>query len=256
VQQGIGLGRAQQGNAGAGGQALHKPLPVARGIHQVLDVVQQGLGRVDLQHRLLQRGQLLGRQLGRQLVGVGAVAVVGQQLQLRRTVGIAQADAHQETVQLALGQGVGAQLFLRVLGGNHEKRRGQRVGPAFDGDLFFLHGFEQRTLGLGAGPVDFIGQQHLRKHGAGVEHKAFAAPVVDGHPGQVAGHQVGGELHAGKLQTERMGQGMGQGGFAHARHILDQQVSTGQQAGHAVLDLLFFANDHRVKLIQKRPDFL
>jgi hypothetical protein len=49
---------------------------------------------------------------------------------------------------------------------------------------------------------------------------------------------------------------MGQRGLADARHVLDQQVAAGQQAGHAVLHLGRLAHDHRVKLIQKRFEFL
>jgi hypothetical protein len=48
---------------------------------------------------------------------------------------------------------------------------GQGAGFAFHRDLLFFHGLQQRALGLGAGAVDFVGQQHLGKHRAGVEHK-------------------------------------------------------------------------------------
>ena len=69
------------------------------------------------------------------------------------------------------------------------------MGLAFGRDLALLHGFEQRTLGLGAGTVDFVGQQYLGKHRPGVEHKSLLAAIVDGDPREVAGHEVGGELH-------------------------------------------------------------
>ncbi|MOA06410.1 hypothetical protein D3C78_1260420 [compost metagenome] len=87
-----------------------------------------------------------------------------------------------------------------------------------------------------------------------MELEVLLPPVVDGHPREVAGHQVGGELHARKLQSEAVGQRMRQRGLAHAGDVLDQQVTAGQQAGHAVLDLGGFAHNHRVKLIQKRLD--
>jgi hypothetical protein len=118
-------------------------------------------------------------------------------------------------------------------------KNGAGQGPrlALDRDLLFLHGFEQGALGLGAGAVDFVGQQHLGKHRAGVEHKGFLAALVDRHAGQVAGHQVGGELHARELQAEGPCQRMGQGGLADTGDVFDQQVAASQQAGHAVLDL-------------------
>jgi hypothetical protein len=49
--------------------------------------------------------------------------------------------------------------------------RGQGAGFAFHRHLLFFHRFEQRALRLGAGAVDFVGQQHLGKHRAGVEHE-------------------------------------------------------------------------------------
>ena len=35
-----------------------------------------------------------------------------------------------------------------------------------DGDLSLSHRLEQRALGAGRGPVDFIGQQQVREYGA------------------------------------------------------------------------------------------
>jgi hypothetical protein len=43
---------------------------------------------------------------------------------------------------------------------------------------------------------------------------------------------------------------MGQRGLSDTRHVLDQQVATGQQTSHAILDLGWFPSDDRVKLIQ------
>jgi hypothetical protein len=48
---------------------------------------------------------------------------------------------------------------------------------------------------------------------------------------------------------------VGQRGLAHAGHVFDQQVAAGQQAGHAVLDLGWFADNDRVKLISKDLSF-
>jgi hypothetical protein len=145
---------------------------------------------------------------------------------------------------------------VRVLGGDDEEGRGQGAGLAFDRDLLLLHRLQQRALRLGAGAVDLVGQQHLREDRAGVEDEGFLAALVDRHAGQVAGHQVGGELHAREMQAEGAGQRMGEGGLADARNVLDQQVPTGQQAGHAVAHLGLLADDHRVKLVQQPLSFL
>ena len=102
---------------------------------------------------------------------------------------------------------------------------------------------------LGAGAVDFVGQQHLGKDGARVKDKSFLAALVDGDTGEVAGHQVRGELHPRELQAEGAGQCVGQRGLAYPRNVVDQQVAAGEQAGYAVLHLIRFAHNHRVKLI-------
>jgi len=49
---------------------------------------------------------------------------------------------------------------------------------------------------------------------------------------------------------------MGQGGLADTWNVVDQQVATGQQAGDAVLNLAWFADNHRVKLIAYGCEFV
>ena len=207
-------------------------------------------------HLLLQRLQLdRGQRALHAFHHLAPVAAI-EQLPLRGAVRVAQRDAHQEPVQLRFGQGEGAELVVRVLRRDDEEGRGQGAGFAFDRDLLFFHRLEQCALGLGAGSVDLVGEQHLRENRARVEHEALLAALVDGDAGQVAGHQVGGELHAGKLQPEGAGQRVRQRGLADAGNVLDQQVPAGQQACHAVLHLVRFAHDHRVKLAEERLDFL
>ena len=47
---------------------------------------------------------------------------------------------------------------------------------------------------------------------------------------------------------------MCQRGFAHTRHVFNQQVPTRQQTGHCIVYLGLFADQHRVKLVQKLLD--
>ena len=96
-------------------------------------------------------------------------------------------------------------------------------------------------MGFGAGAVDFVGQQHLGKQGAGVEDEFLLGSLINRNTRQVARHQISRELNAGKLQAKRSGQGMGQRGFAHARHVFYEQVPPGQKADDAVLILINLA---------------
>jgi len=84
-----------------------------------------------------------------------------------------------------------------------------------------------------------------------MKDKGFLAAFVHAHAHEVAGHQVGGELHARELQAQRDGQRVRQRGLAHTRNVLDQQVPGSEQAGHAVFDLRAFAHDDRANLIDQ-----
>ena len=66
-----------------------------------------------------------------------------------------------EAVDLRLGQGIGAFLLDRVLGGHDQERLGQAVGVVADGDLVLLHGLEQGRLHLGRRAVDLVGQEQV-----------------------------------------------------------------------------------------------
>ncbi len=58
-------------------------------------------------------------------------------------VRVADADPHQEAVQLRFGKWIGAVVLDRVLGRDHHERAGERIAAAVDGDLLLVHGFEQ-----------------------------------------------------------------------------------------------------------------
>ena len=63
------------------------------------------------------------------------------------------------------------------------------------------------------------------------------------HADDVGGQHVAGELDPPEGQSEYSGQCAGQQGLADARHVFDQQVTTGQQAGEGQLDLGLLAED-------------
>ncbi|MPN42264.1 hypothetical protein SDC9_189820 [bioreactor metagenome] len=63
--------------------------------------------------------------------------------------GVTHLDAGHEPVALGLGERIGAFHLDRILGGDHHERRTKPVRLAVDADLTFLHGLQQRRLGLG-----------------------------------------------------------------------------------------------------------
>ena len=199
---------------------------------QRLHVVEQRLGDGDRGGLALPAPQVRRGGHGPELVqGLPSAHALEQQaLHLRFRV--AEADAHEKAVELGFRQGKGSHLVRRVLRGDDEEGIGQGAGLALGGDLALLHGFEQCALGLGRGAVDLVGQDQLGEDGTGMEVEAFRCAVVDRHPDDVCGQQVAGELDALVVQVEEGGQEMGEGGLAHARQVLDEQVSAAQQAGH------------------------
>jgi len=131
-----------------------------------------------------------------------------------------------------------------VLAGDHHKGLRQFVAGTFHAHPAAGHALQQGALGPGAGPVDFVGQHHLAKQGAGLEAEPSTGGIQHRNAREVCGQEVIGEMQPVELQPKAAGQGFSEGGFAHAGQVLQQQMSSGQQAGERQLDLLLFSQQH------------
>ncbi len=156
---------------------------------------------------------------------------------------------HQEAVALRLGQGIGALELDRVLRGDDEEGHVEHVGRAVDGDGALLHRLEHGRLGLRPRPVDLVAQDDVGEDRAGLELEVAPLLVVDRHTRDVAGQQVGGELHATHAARDRPGDGLGQQRLPHARHVLDEDVALGQQRHQSQPHDLGLALDHRLDVL-------
>jgi hypothetical protein len=160
---------------------------------------------------------------------------------------VANSQLEHEAVELRLGQRVGAFLLDGVLGGEDEERLGQVVRGSADGYLVLLHGLEQRRLGLGWRPVDLVGQHYVGEDGAVHEPEGplAAAQILfdDLRAGDVAGHQVGGELDAVEAQIQRRGHGRDHEGLGQARYPDQEGVPAGQDRRDDAVDRLFLPHD-------------
>ena len=90
------------------------------------------------------------------------------------------------------------------------------------------------------------------KTGPGVELELGGASVVDQRAGDVAGHQVRGELHALELQLQCRGQRSHQQGLGDAGHTLEQHVAAAQQRYHQAADDGVLTDDHLGDLVPQR----
>jgi len=86
-----------------------------------------------------------------------------------------------------------------ILRGEDKERGAKLMAVAGDCDGPLLHCLEERRLGLGRGPIDFVGQDDIGENGTTLEAEtAGPAPLRFDHDiraDQVGGHQVRGELN-------------------------------------------------------------
>ena len=54
-----------------------------------------------------------------------------------------------------------------------------------------------------------------------------AAGIKDVDAGEIGWQEVAGEAHPLEVEAEGAGEGFGQGGFAHAGQVFDQQMAAG-----------------------------
>ncbi|OQA31557.1 MAG: hypothetical protein BWY57_02319 [Betaproteobacteria bacterium ADurb.Bin341] len=246
LHPGPGARGGEQAQSGAGRQTMQEGRLASAGFDQRLHIVDQRRRGMDGGCGLLQRRKMLGREHWLQCGCRCALVACIEQGALGAAVGITEFEAHQKAVELRFRQGEGADLVRRILRGDDEEGGGQRPGFAVGCDLAFLHRFEQGALGLGGGAVDFIGQNHLGENRAGQKTEIALFALVDGNAGNVGRQQVAGELDAGKLETEQAGQGLRQGGLAHARQVFDEQVAAGEKTGQGQADFPLFAENDPV----------
>ncbi len=176
------------------------------------------------------------------------VPLVGtlEDLELRALVRVADGGLHQEAVQLCLGKGVGAIHLDGVLRRDDDERVGDEMGVPVDRDLMLLHHLEKGRLGAGSSPVDLVGEDDVGEYRSWVEYELVGVLVEDRDPGDVPWEEVGRELDTGPVDAEGTGQGAGQGGLSDARHILEQEVALGEQAGDGHTDDVRLAADESV----------
>ena len=156
-------------------------------------------------------------------------------------------DIEHEAVELGFRERVGAFLLDGVLCREHEERLGEFVGGVAGGDHFLLHGFEERGLGFRRGAVDFVSEEEVAKNRAFDEPEFLFAGGLVGleHIGadDVAGHEVGRELHALELEIQHLGDGFNGEGLCHAGQADQKGVAVGKDAHEDLVENFALTDD-------------
>ena len=217
------------------------------------DVIHHRVFDQDGVRRVLQAQDIFRHQAARAGFGQRG-AGLAHDFALAGRVRVADAQPHEEAVQLRFRQRVSAVMLHRILRGDHHERARQRMRMSVDGHLTLVHGFQQRGLRFGSGAVDFIGQQEVSEDGPRLELEGFGLEVIDGDAEHVARQHVAGELQAVEAAGDRARQGLRQSGFADAGNVFDQQVTARQQADQRKPDdFRLAANrrpEHRFELVE------
>ena len=152
----------------------------------------------------------------------------------RRGVGRADAEAEEESVGLRLGERIRSLELYRVLACEDEEGGGQRTRHAHKRDGALLHSLEHRRLRLRRGAVDFVREQDVAEDGAGLEDHLAAAVgggLQDVRAEDVAGHEVGRELHALEVELQDVAHGLHERGLAEAGQAFEEDVTAREDAG-------------------------
>src|SRR5262245_38340586 len=152
-------------------------------------------------------------------------------------------NLEQEAVELRLGQRVGAFVFDRVFGGQHQEHRREAMAFAVDRHLPFLHRLEQRGLRLRRRAVDLVGQQNVGEDGAVAQRELRRGDVEDVGPGDVRRHQVWRELNAIEVGADDPRDGFDRQSLRGSGRALQDRVSFGEEADQDLVDYSLLTED-------------
>ncbi|MNT28059.1 hypothetical protein D3C72_1637190 [compost metagenome] len=125
------------------------------------------------------------------------------------------------------------------------------MGFAGDGDLLFLHDFQQCALHLGRRAVDFVGQQQIGEDRPPHGGELAGALVIHARADQVGGQQVGRELDALERAAHGPRQRVDRQRLGQPRHAFDQQVPARKHRHQHTFEKVVLPHDHALHLVQQ-----
>ena len=152
-----------------------------------------------------------------------------QDLQLLCPGGVLHEDLEQKSIQLRFRQWKSAFHLNGVLRGQDEEGLIQKIGLVSYSYLFFLHGLQERALGLGRRPVDLIGQDDVGKDRPCLKPELLYASglVNDGSAGDVCRHKVRSALYPAVVKAQAQCSCLYQQRFGKSRIALQKGMASG-----------------------------
>ena len=93
-------------------------------------------------------------------------------------------------------------MLHRILRRYYQKRLRQRQCSSINGNLRFVHRFQQRGLRSRRRSVDFVGQHHIREYRTMPKLKITRFGIVDAHAQDITRKKIAGELDPLKASSE------------------------------------------------------
>ncbi len=254
-------GEGEVDGAARGGSAADEKLQVggerawiAGGMDEGDDVVADFFIHVDGVHDLPAGDDVFGVDDGADIeLGSGSGHGV-EDLALFFGGGVVDSDLEEEAVELSFGEGVGALLVDGVLRGEDEEGVREFVGVFADGDLAFLHGFEQGGLDFGGGAVDFVRENEIGEDGAEAGGEGAVFGVIDHGANDIGGEEVGGELDALEFGLDGGGEGADGEGFGEAGNAFEEDVAIGEESDEEAIDEVILTDEDAADFGAERID--
>ena len=161
---------------------------------------------------------------------------------------VAQGHGSQKAVELTLRQRIGAMVFEGIQRGNQEERLRQRIRRALHADLRLPHRFQKCGLGARRRPVQFISQDDVGEHGTSHKPQRAASAVIHHAAGDVGRQQVGRGLDPLEGPPDGSRHRAGQHCLAHSGHILQEQMTAGEQHRDGPFELRALAHNHALQV--------
>jgi hypothetical protein len=122
---------------------------------------------------------------------------------------------------------------------------------AVDGHRVLVHRFEQRRLGPRGRAVDLVDEDDVGEDRALEELETLIHLVVDARSGHIRREQVGCRLDPLEGPADRLGDRTSEHRLAHARNVLDEEVTACEEGSGGGLDRSTLAPDHFLDVVDQ-----